>query len=131
MMSTTLERAKQFVGEMPDGDPWLIDAWTKLMAEFADKETAALKAKLDAAISLHECVECGQPAFSISPIDPHDGFCWNCHKLLTVRPTLCGCAIREAGSSVCHKCHRRTITMDTYLQGETHESHHRRHGGKR
>lgn len=69
-------------------------------------ELAALKTKLDAAISLHECVECGQPAFSISPIDPHDGFCWNCHKLLTVRPTLCGCAIREAGSSVCHKCHR-------------------------
>lgn len=48
MNNTTLERAKQFVGDMPDGDLRLIESWVEKMAEFADKETAALKAKLDA-----------------------------------------------------------------------------------
>lgn len=45
---TTLERARAFVGDMTSGDLRLIESWVEKMAEFADKETADLKAKLDA-----------------------------------------------------------------------------------
>jgi hypothetical protein len=33
---------------------------------------------------LRECVECGQNSFAISPVHPSQGFCWTCHKLLTI-----------------------------------------------
>ena len=36
------------------------------------------------AIRLRDCVECGQQGFAISPINPSEGFCWKCHKLLTI-----------------------------------------------
>lgn len=53
-----------------------------------------------------ECVECGQESFTISPLDPCDGFCWSCKKLLTIKVVLCECAIRQPGLSTCPRCRR-------------------------
>lgn len=57
-------------------------------------------------MNLMECVECGKESFAISPLDPCDGFCWSCKKLLTVKVLLCECAIREQGRGTCKRCHR-------------------------
>lgn len=75
-------------------------------ATFARQQLARVTAERDAAVELLECVECGQKAFTISPLDPCDGFCWHCRKLLTIRVVLCECPIRYPGQAVCKGCHK-------------------------
>lgn len=36
---------------------------------------------------LLECVQCEVAAFEISPLNPSDGFCWHCQRLLTIQTT--------------------------------------------
>jgi len=59
---------------------------TRDRAELRAQLTAACEERdrLRAALVLHECADCGQPAFEISPLNPSEGFCWNEHKLLQI-----------------------------------------------
>lgn len=40
--------------------------------------------RLKDAIGLRECVHCGVAGFKISPINPAEGYCWNCHFMVKV-----------------------------------------------
>jgi hypothetical protein len=55
-----------------------------LVADFIEGETEVPVDPKD----MQECVECGKESFIISPLDPCDGFCWSCKKVLTIKVLL-------------------------------------------
>jgi len=79
-MEITLDQLKKIAKHQKESVlSSFVDPLNKLFVQF--EINTNLKVCFYLANILHECTECQQPAFEISPLDASTGFCWNCHTL--------------------------------------------------